>query len=311
MKKSTTEETIIGFKGFDKDLKCRDFQYELGKEYEEPTAVICNKGFHFCENPLDIFNYYPTGESRFATVEGSGEISKETNGSDTKVSVSKIKIGVELGLQQIIEKGIKFIFERTTLTSESTNTKEKLQASNSGDRGAASNSGYSGAASNSGDSGAASNSGYSGAASNSGYSGSASNSGDRGAASNSGYSGAASNSGDSGAASNSGYSGAASNSGDRGAASNSGYSGAASNSGDSGAAFTIASWSSAETNAEKSVAVAVGYANKAKGNIGAWLVIAERNDEEEILTILSKKVDGKKIKADTFYKVESGKMVEC
>ena len=230
MKKSTTEETIIGFKGFDKDLKCRDFQYELGKEYEEPTAVICNKGFHFCENPLDIFNYYPTGESRFATVEGSGEISKETNGSDTKVSVSKIKIGVELGLQQIIEKGIKFIFERTTLTSESTNTKEKLQASNSGDRGAASNSGYSGAASNSGD---------------------------------------------------------------------------------SGAAFTIASWSSAETNAEKSVAVAVGYANKAKGNIGAWLVIAERNDEEEILTILSKKVDGKKIKADTFYKVESGKMVEC
>src|SRR6478672_2696925 len=266
MKKSTTEETIIGFKGFDKDLKCRDFQYELGKEYEEPTAVICNKGFHFCENPLDIFNYYPTGESRFATVEGSGEISKETNGSDTKVSVSKIKIGVELGLQQIIEKGIKFIFERTTLTSESTNTKEKLQASNSGDRGAASNSGYSGAASNSGDSGAASNSGYSGAASNSGY---------------------------------------------RGAASNSGYSGAASNSGDSGAAFTIASWSSAETNAEKSVAVAVGYANKAKGNIGAWLVIAERNDEEEILTILSKKVDGKKIKADTFYKVESGKMVEC
>ena len=300
MKKETTPVIIKGFKGYDKNLQCREFQYEVGKEYETKKAEICESGFHFCENPLDIFGYYTPYESRFTEVEGTGEISKRADDSDTKVAVSKIKIGVEIGLQNIIENGIKFIFERTKLTKSKTNTKEKLQSTNDEVRGAASNSGVSGAASNSGDSGAASNSGYSGAASNSG---------DRGAASNSGVSGAASNSGYRGAASNSGYRGAASNSGYSGAASNSGYRGAASNSGDRGAAFSIGSYSSAETNAEKSIAVAVGYENKAKGNIGSWLVIAERNDDVEILSVISVKVDGKKVKADTWYKNVNKKII--
>ena len=318
MKKETTPVIIKGFKGYDKNLKCREFQYKVGEEYETKKAEICKTGFHFCENPLDIFGYYVPAESRFTEVEGSGEVSKKADDGDTKVAVSKIKIGVEISLHSIIENGIKFIFERTKLTKSKTNTKEKLQstndevsgaASNSGDRGAASNSGYSGAASNSGDSGAASNSGVRGAASNSGDRGAASNSGVSGAASNSGDRGAASNSGDRGAASNSGDSGAASNSGYRGAASNSGYSGAASNSGVSGAAFSIGSYSSAETNAEKSIAVAVGYENKAKGNIGSWLVIAERNDDVDILSVISVKVDGKKVKADTWYKNVNNKIV--
>src|ERR1700690_692656 len=126
---------------------------------------------------------------------------------------------------------------------------------------------------------------------------------DSGAASNSGDRGAASNSGDSGAASNSGDSGAASNSGDRGAASNSGYSGAASNSGYRGAAFTIGNYSSAETNSKESVAVAVGYSNKAKGNLNSWIVLAERNDKFEILSIQSFKIDGKIVKENTWYKL--------
>ena len=290
MKKNTppsTEEppVIKGFKGFDKDFKCRDKQYAPNTEHEEPEAVICEKGLHFCENPLDVFGYYAPGEnSKFAEVEGTGSIDKNTDEDDTKVSVTKLKIGVELSLAQMIEKGIKFIFQRTTLTKESTNTKASFQASNSGYRGAASNSGYRGAASNSGG---------------------------RGAASNSGDSGAASNSGDSGAASNSGYRGAASNSGDNGAASNSGDRGAASNSGDRGAAFTIGSYSSASTEAKESVAVAVGYSNKAKASLGSWIVVAERNDNLKILNLVSAKVDGTDIKADTFYKCIKGKLIEA
>jgi hypothetical protein len=318
--KETTALPVIGFKGFDKELKCRDFQYEIGKEYETNKSEICSTGFHFCENPLDIFNYYAPAESRFAQVEGSGDISKKEDDTDTKIAVSKIKIGVELSLHDIITRGVKFIFERTTLVKEKMNADKNKQstndansgaASNSGYRGAASNSGYSGAASNSGDSGAASNSGDSGAASNSGYSGAASNSGDRGAASNSGYRGAASNSGYRGAASNSGYRGAASNSGYRGAASNSGYRGAASNSGYSGAAFTIGNYSSAATDAKESVAVAVGYSNKAKANLGSWIVLAERNDQYEIIGIVSKKVDNDAVKENTWYKLEKGLFVEC
>ena len=289
------QEVVKGYKGYNKDLKCNPsgklFQYEIGKEYEEPNANVCKNGFHFCENPLDIFRYYEPASSRFTEIEANGIISKESDNSDTKVSCSNIKIGVEISLHSLIEKGVKFIFERTTLTKESTNTKEKLQAVNKEN---------SGAASNSGDSGAASNSGYRGAASNSGY---------RGAASNSGYSGAASNSGYRGAASNSGDSGAASNSGDRGAASNSGDSGAASNSGDSGAAFTIGNYSSASTDGEKSVAVAVGYSNKAKATIGNWIVLAERNDDYEILYVKSFRVDGKKVKENVFYYLKDGKLV--
>ena len=72
------KKIIKGYKGYDKDLKCRDFQFEIGKEYEEAEAEICKKGFHFCENPLDIFKYYkPNGKTRFTEVEGSGIISNE------------------------------------------------------------------------------------------------------------------------------------------------------------------------------------------------------------------------------------------
>jgi hypothetical protein len=371
------EEIIKGFKGYDKDLKCRDFQYEIGKEYKtDKKPVRCTEnGFHFCENPLDLFNYYTPADSRFGEVEGSGEVSRDN--SDSKIAVSNIKIGAEISLHSLIESGIKFIFERTTLTKERTNTEDKKQASNSGDSGAvsnsgyrgaasnsgrsgaASNSGYSGAASNSGDSGAASNSGYRGAASNSGDRGAASNSGDRGAASNSGrrgaasnsgyrgaasnsgrsgaasnsgYSGAVSNSGDSGAASNSGrsgaasnsgYSGAASNSGDSGAASNSGRSGAASNSGDSGAvsnsgdsgaAMTTGSYSTAETKVKNSIACGLGYESKASGVKGSWIVITEWEEDKEgnflIKSVKTAKVDGKRIKENTFYKLENGKFTE-
>jgi len=284
-----------GYKGFDMNLKCRDFQYEIGKEFEtdkEPARCTEN-GFHFCENPLDVFGYYPVGQSRFTEVEGIGEVSKD--GSDTKVAVSKIRIGAEISLHKMIEAGIKFIFERTTMSKENTNKEDKRHASNSGYRGAASNSGYRGAASNSGNRGAASNSG------------------DRGAASNSGDWGAASNSGDRGAASNSGDRGAASNSGDRGAASNSGYRGAASNSGGRGAAVTIGTSSCAETSGKDSFACALGIDNKAKGCIGSWIILSEWKETEtswELKTVKSVKVDGKKIKDNTWYQLKGRKLVE-
>lgn len=52
------------FKGFDKDLKCKDFQYEIGKEYTEEKADICDCGFHACKFPMDVFGYYSPSDSR-------------------------------------------------------------------------------------------------------------------------------------------------------------------------------------------------------------------------------------------------------
>lgn len=137
METEKVEEKIKGFKGFDKDLKCRGFQYEIGKEYEtDKKPIRCtSNGFHFCENPLDIFSYYPPSSCRFAEVEGDGEVSKDNE--DSKIAVSKIKIGIEISLQKLIESGIKFIFERTTLSKKSTNIESKKHASNSGYSGAA------------------------------------------------------------------------------------------------------------------------------------------------------------------------------
>ena len=149
---------------------------------------------------------------------------------------------------------------------------------------------------------------------NLGDKGAASNSGDKGAASNSGYKGAASNSGHGGAASNSGDGGAASNSGYKGAASNSGYGGAASNSGDWGAAFNSGDWGAAETSGKHSIAMSVGYDSKARGALGTWIVLAERDEWDgagyPIKDVRAFKIDGEQVKADTWYKLKNGVLME-
>ena len=89
------------YKGFDKDLKCRGFQYEIGKEYKEEKADLCHKGFHACENPLDTFGYYKPGDgSRYCEVE-LDEVSDQKDGSDTKRCGKVIKIGAELDVAGI------------------------------------------------------------------------------------------------------------------------------------------------------------------------------------------------------------------
>jgi len=114
-------KTIKGFKGFDKDLKCRGMQFEVGKEFRVYGEVkCCNNGIHGCENPLDVFNYYKVGESRYCSVEGSGEI--DQNNGDSKFAVSKIKIIAEIGLKGIIESAVKVIFEKVKILKETTAT---------------------------------------------------------------------------------------------------------------------------------------------------------------------------------------------
>ena len=105
-------ETIKSYKGFDKDLKCRGFQYEIGKEYEEPEADVCHAGFHACECPLDVFNHYYPVNSRFCEVEQSGELSRDTD--DSKVASTKIKIGAEIGIPGLVKAQIEWVKAHTT-----------------------------------------------------------------------------------------------------------------------------------------------------------------------------------------------------
>ena len=177
------------YKGFTKDLKCRDFQYEIGKEYHEETADLCHAGFHACENPLDTLRYYAPGSSRYCEVE-LDEVSDQRD-SDTKRAAKKIKIGAEIGLKGVIDAGVKFIFEKCEDATEERASGVRGNAAASGVSGNAAASGWGGNAAASGENGNAAASGVRGNAAASGWGGNAAASGVRGCAVSSGKYGSA------------------------------------------------------------------------------------------------------------------------
>ena len=125
------------YKGFDKDLKCRGFQYEIGGEYKEEKAEMCYCGFHACENPLDVFNYYPPATSRFCEVELGGVTDERE--SDSKVAGSAIKVGAEIGIQGLVRAFVEYTKSKTTFeyTDPKQATAGDRGAATAGDRGAA------------------------------------------------------------------------------------------------------------------------------------------------------------------------------
>ena len=128
------EKVIKGYKGFNKDMTCRGFQYEEGKEYEEETADACHSGFHACEYPLDCLGYYSPNESVYHEVEQSGEFDRGED--DSKVASTKIKIGVRLDVAGLVKAAIDFTMSRV-----------KKEARSDEDCGASSATGYKGASS--------------------------------------------------------------------------------------------------------------------------------------------------------------------
>jgi len=277
---------IKGWKGFDKDLKCRGMQYEVGKTFEVPEAKACSKGLHFCENPMDIFGYYPPAGSRYAEVEGDGDLDK--GGDDSKVAATRLTVKAEIGIPGLVKAGVEYI-------------KSKIDWDNAKE----SNTGYQSAATNTGDQSAATNTGYQSAATNTGYQSAATNTGDRSAATNTGDQSAATNTGDRSAATNTGYQSAATNTGYQSAATNTGYQSAATNTGDR---------SAATVEGEESVAMAIGYESKAKGALGCWIVLSEweeRDDGYHIKDVQCARIDGETIKADVWYSLVDGKFVEA
>ena len=120
---------IKSYKGFDKNLKCRDFQYEIGKEYEMDGEIkMCNRGFHACESPFEVFDHYSMIGSRFCEVEQDGNISKEDRG--TKICSSKIKIKAELKLADMINLGVEWLKEITSPEKIKTSMKDNSSGYN-------------------------------------------------------------------------------------------------------------------------------------------------------------------------------------
>lgn len=225
------EKVIKCYKGFNKDMTCRGFQYEEGKEYEEETADACHSGFHACEYPLDCFSHYSPDESVYHEVEQSGEFDRD--GDDSKVASTKIKIGARLDISGLVKAAIDFTMSRVKKEAESDE--------------------HCGASSATGDYGASSATGNCGASSATGYKGASS------------------------------------------------------------------------ANDSESIAVAWGYKGKAMGVLGSHIVLAEwkyigsekddrydksKQEAWEFVSAKMFRVDGEKLKPDTWYRLENGELVD-
>lgn len=198
------------YKSFDKDLKCRGFQYEVGKEYEEANAALCKKGFHACENPLDTFRYYRPTDSRYCEVDVDDN--GERNSTDSKVCGKHIKISAEIGLKGVINAGVRFVFDKCESATEENA---------------------------------------------------------------------------------------------------SGWRGNAAASGDSGTAVVTGFAGRATALGEQCLAVAWGEDSLARGTVGNWIVVSERDDDGNIIDVKIAKVDGDTVKADTWYKLVNGEIMEA
>ncbi|EDM4436786.1 hypothetical protein CSE90_13420 [Salmonella enterica subsp. enterica serovar Newport] len=156
---------IVTFKGFNKDLTCRDFQFAIGETFHHDGKVeACGSGFHACECPFDVFSYYPPAESRYAETISFGVIDREEEG-DTKIASASITIKSELTLPQFIQRGIEWIWSKIDKSLEQQiMTGNQSAATNTGNRSAATNTGNRSAATNTGNRSAATNTGYRSAA---------------------------------------------------------------------------------------------------------------------------------------------------
>ena len=196
-------------KGFDKNLRCRGFQYEVGGDYTEETAELCKRGPHACENPLDTLRYYRPGDSRYCEVEI--EDNGQRSSYDSKVCGKHIKIGAEIGLKGVINAGVRFVFDKCESATEE-------NASGVGGNAAAS-----------------------------------------------------------------------------------GWSGTAAVTGCHGKASAIG---------KQCIAVAWGQDSLARGSVGNWLVVSERDDDGNIIDAKIVMVDGEAVKENTWYTLRNGEILE-
>ena len=279
---------MTGYKGFDSGLRCRGKQYSIGKTEQEDHASLCNQGLHFCEYPLDCFAYYPPSDSRYCKVEAD-DVSDQTD-DDSKRVAKRLTIGAEIGIPGIVKASVKYILDRVAIRKSEAG--DRSAATNTGDWSVALSTGCQSAATNTGDRSAATNTGYQSAATNTGY---------WSAATNTGYQSAATNTGNQSSATNTG---------DRSAATNTGNQSSATNTGDRSVALSTGCQSAAIVTGKNSVAIATGVEGRAKADIGEAIVLCEYDDNGNLSHISSSIVDGVNIKANTFYTLKGGRLLE-
>ena len=297
-----SDKVITSYKGFDKNMQCRGFQYEVGKEYEMDGEIkCCNRGFHACKSPMEVWDYYDMINSRYAEVEQSGKIEEEVN--STKVCSSRIKIKAELKLADIINIGVEWLKD---ITSPSKVKADGALNDNGDRRKQIGSSGDSAQIGSSGDYAKIGSSGYSAKIGSSGYSAQIGSSGDSAKIGSSGDYAQIDSSGNYAKIGSSGDSAKIGSSGDYAQIGSSGDSAQIGSSGDS---------AQIDSTGEDSVIMCAGNSSIAKAKVGSWITLAEWkwSDEKKRdvpVCVKTEYVDGENIKADTWYQLKNGKFVE-
>ncbi len=306
---------IISYKGFDKNLKCKGFQYEIGKTYNmKGKPVRCtSSGFHSCENPFDIWDYYDVTDSRFAECEASGDIDKD--GEDSKMASSKLTIKAEISLKTIIDFGIKFMLKICKDYSKQVASGYSSKQAASGYSSKQAASGDSSTQAASGDYSKQAASGYYSTQAASGYYSTQAASGYYSKQAASGYSSKQAASGDSSTQVASGYYSKQAASGDYSTQAASGYYSTQAASGDSSTQAASGDSSKLELNGKYSIGAGIGRNCKIKAKKGNWITLAEwkyDNKENRYVPkcVKSAKVDGISIKENTWYELKNGKFIK-
>jgi len=306
-----SKKVIKSYKAFDKNMQCRGFQYEIGKEYEMDGEIkCCDRGFHACKSPMEVWNHYDMLSSRFAEVEQSGKIDEE--GNSTKVCSSRIKIKAELKLADIIKVGVEWLKDITSPTKVKTDIAKN---DNGGDYAKIGSSGYYAKIGSSGDSAQIGSSGYSAQIGSSGYSAQIGSSGDYAKIGSSGDSAQIGSSGDYAKIGSSGYSAQIGSSGDYAKIGSSGDYAQIGSSGDYAKIGSSGDYAKINSTGEDSVIMCAGNNSRAQAKIGSWITLAEWewNDEKNRnipVCVKTEYVDGENIKADTWYQLKNGEFVE-
>ena len=288
-----SEKVIKSYKAFDKNMQCRGFQYEIGKEYEMDGEIkCCDRGFHACKSPMEVWDYYDMLNSRFAEVEQSGKIDEE--GNSTKVCSSHIKIKAELKLADIIKVGVEWLKDITSPT------KVKTDIAKNDNGGVYAKIGSSGDSAKIGSSGVYAKIGSSGDYAQIGSSGDSAKIGSSGVYAKIGSSGDSAKIGSSGDYAQIGSSGDYAKIG---------------SSGDSAQIGSSGDYAQIDSTGEDSVIMCAGKESIAKAKAGSWITLSEWkwNDEKNRyvpVCVKTEYVDGENIKADTWYQLKNGEFVE-
>ena len=281
-KRTINNINMKAYKGFNKDFTCRGFQFEEGKEYEEEEAVLCEKGFHACTNPLDVLNYYNDVEGKYCEVE-LDEVSNDKKENDSKICGKRIKINAEIGFVGLFKMGIEWLNGQTIFSKNDTKELEKS-------------------------SGNYAKIGSSGNYAKIGSSGNYAKIGSSGDDAQIGSSGDGAKIGSSGDYAKIGSSGNYAKIGSSGYGAQIGSSGNYAKIGSSGDDAKIGS------SGKNSVVMCAGNNSIAKAKIGSWITLAEwgRDDNGDWIPInvVTKRVDGVEIKEDTYYKLVNGVFTE-